>query len=307
MKVAVTGVNGFVGQHLVRELTSHGHAVIGIGLDSGAGRDIADLMSDYVAVDLREQWPAVECDGVIHLAALSAVGPSFTDPQRYIESNSSPVTHLGEALLSKAGEIRIVVVSTGAVYRGVENFALDETAPISPSSPYIVSKILTEVQSAYYHQRGLGVLVMRPFNHIGPGQGAGFLLPDLVSGVANWMQTGAPMKVGNLDTRRDYTDVRDVVRAYRLALEAPDPTANVLNVCSGKSVSGRELLEALCDVLVVDRPPNVEIDQAKIRPSDPAAILGDNTAIRKTLGWQPVIPLRQTVRDVVESLREAPG
>jgi len=304
MKVAVTGVNGFVGQHLVRELTSHGHAVIGMGLDA-AGRDIADLMSDYVIVDLREQWPEVECDGVIHLAALSAVGPSFTDPQRYIEANSAPLTHLGEALLTKAGPGRVVVVSTGAVYGEAGNCPLVETAPIIPSSPYIVSKILTEAQSAYYRRRGVNILVLRPFNHVGPGQCTGFLLPDLVNGVTNWMQTGAPMNVGNLDTRRDYTDVRDVVRAYRLALEAPHVAADVLNVCSGKSVSGRELLEAVSETLVVDRPPDVEIDQTKLRPGDPAEIRGDNTAIREALGWQPLIPLRQTVRDVVEFIHKS--
>jgi GDP-4-dehydro-6-deoxy-D-mannose reductase len=304
MKVVVTGVNGFVGRHLVRELTSHGHAVIGVGLDS-AGRDIADLMSDYVVVDLREKWPELEFDGVIHLAALSAVAPSFTDPQRYIEANSAPLTHLGEALLAKAMSGRVVVVSTGAVYGGAGNCPLNEIAPIIPSSPYIVSKILTEAQSAYYRQRGVEIIVMRPFNHVGPGQSAGFLLPDLVSGVTNWMQTGAPMNVGNLDTRRDFTDVRDVVRAYRLVLEAPHVAADVFNVCSGKSVSGRELLEAVSDTLVVDRPPDVEIDQAKLRPGDPAEIRGDNTAIRDALGWQPVIPLRQTVRDVVEFIHES--
>lgn len=289
-----------MGPHLVRELASHGHSVIGMGLGP-VGEDVGPLLSDYVAVDLRDHWPAVNCDAVVHLAALSAVGPSFNEPQRYIESNSAPMTRLAEALLSTNEKVRVVVVSTGAVYHTADNQSLNEGSPTNPSSPYIVSKILTEAQSAYYRQRGLDILVMRPFNHIGPGQGPGFLLPDLVSGVTNWMQTEEAVRVGNLATRRDYTDVRDVVRAYRLALEAPHVTTPVLNVCSGKSVSGRELLDLVADALTDGSRPEIHVDQAKLRPGDPGEIRGNNTAIRETLGWQPSIDLVQTVRDVVDS------
>ena len=305
MKVAVTGVNGFVGRHLVRELTDHGHAVIGMGLGP-AENAVGHLLCDYVAVDLCQRWPSVDCDAVVHLAALSAVGPSFEDPQLYIESNSAPITNMGEALLSMTRRVRVVMVSTGAVYRTPADSSLDESSPIAPSSPYIVSKILTEAQSEYYRQRGLDILVMRPFNHIGPGQGAGFVLPDLVSGVRKWIQTGAAVSVGNLATRRDYTDVRDVVRAYRLALEAPQVTAAVLNVCSGESVSGGELLDAISDALGIGHRPDIKIDKAKLRPSDPGEVRGDNAAIRNTLGWRPSIDVLQTVRDVVDFGRAQP-
>jgi len=300
MKVAVTGVNGFVGQHLVRELTDHGHAVIGMGLGAVGGA-IGSLLSDYVDVDLRKHWPLVKCQAVVHLAALSAVEPSFKDPQRYIESNSAPMTHLGEALLSMSRRVRVLAVSTGAVYGTSANSPLDEGAPTIPTSPYIVSKLLTEAQGAYYRQRGLDILVMRPFNHIGPGQGAGFLLPDLVSGVRNWMLTGAAVRAGNLSTRRDYTDVRDVVRAYRLALEASEVNAAILNVCSGKAISGHELFDAVSDALGTSCQPDILVDKSKLRPGDPGEIRGDNTAIRTILGWQPSIDPLQTVRDVVNS------
>ena len=302
MKVVVSGVNGFVGRHLVRELTCHGHDVIGMGLDS-PGTDIGPLLSDHVEVDLRQRWPLVHCDAVVHLAALSAVEPSFKDPQLYIESNSAPMTRLGEALLSMNERVRVVVVSTGAVYHMAVDRSLGEDSPINPSSPYIVSKMLTEAQSAYYRQRGLDILVMRPFNHVGPGQGPGFLLPDLVSGVIHWMGTGEAVRVGNLATRRDYTDVRDVVRAYRLALEAPQVAAPVLNVCSGKSVSGRELLDLVADALTSGRNPEIIVDRAKLRPGDPVEVRGKSTAILEALGWQPRINLLQTVRDVVDSER----
>ena len=302
MKVAVTGVNGFGGRHLVRELISHGHTVIGMGMGP-AEEEIGPLLSEYVAVDLRQRWPSVDCDAVVHLAALSSVGPSFKDPQLYIESNSAPLTHMGEALLSTTGRARVVVVSTGAVYRTPADSPLDESAPIVPSSPYIVSKILTEAQSAYYRQRGLDILVMRPFNHVGPGQGGGFLIPDLVTGITNWIRTGEAVSVGNLATRRDYTDVRDVVRAYRLALEAPQVTAPMLNVCSGKSVSGRELLDLVAGALTDGQHPEIVVDRARLRPGDPGEVRGNNTAILEALGWQPSINLVQTVRDVVDSER----
>ena len=297
MKVVVTGINGFVGQHLARELTDHGHAIVGMGLGP-ADDHVAHLLSEYISVDLRRCWPTVDCDAVVHLAALSAVGPSFKDPQLYIESNSAPMTHLGEALLAVPKRVRVVVISTGAVYSGAEKRPLGESALTVPSSPYIVSKLVTEAQSSYYRRRGLDVLVMRPFNHLGPGQATGFLLPDLVRGVMDWMQTGRAVPVGNLHTRRDYTDVRDVARAYRLALEAPKISQPVLNVCSGNSVSGLEILHLIAEHLAVERP-DVEVDESKLRPGDPEEVRGDNTAILQALGWRPSIPVSRSVRDMI--------
>jgi GDP-4-dehydro-6-deoxy-D-mannose reductase len=112
------------------------------------------------------------------------------------------------------------------------------------------------------------------------------------------MKTGKAVRVGNLDTRRDYTDVRDVARAYRLALEAPGTTQQVLNVCSGKGVSGREILQLIAETLGVERP-DVVVDESKIRPGDPQEVRGDNTAIAQALGWQPSVPLSQSVRDMI--------
>jgi GDP-4-dehydro-6-deoxy-D-mannose reductase len=302
MKVVVTGVNGFVGQHLTRELTGHGHDVIGMGL--GPAQDqVSPLLNEYLSVDLRRSWPAVDCDAIVHLAALSAVGPSFNDPQLYIESNSAPMTHLGEALLVLPKRVRVVVISTGAVYGGAATGPLDESSLVVPSSPYIVSKLVTEAQSSYYRQRGLDILVMRPFNHFGPGQATGFLLPDLVSGAMNWMHTGKAVPVGNLNTRRDYTDVRDVARAYRLALEATTVRQPVLNVCSGKAVSGLEILQMIAENLAVERL-DVEVDESKLRPGDPEEVRGDNTSILRALGWQPSIPVAQSVRDTIHSRSE---
>lgn len=296
MRIAVSGVNGFVGRHLVKELVDHGHEVEGLGLGA-AHPGVAPLLSRYDDVDLRSDWPDTQAEAVVHLAALSAVGPSFAEPQLYIEANSAPMTNLGELAVTRP-DLRLVVVSTGAVYGRPGERVLRETDDLLPTSPYVVSKMVTEAQTSYYRARGVNAVVMRPFNHVGPGQGPGFLLPDLVAGLAAWRERNEPIVAGDLSTRRDYTDVRDVVRAYRLAVESENPLPPVLNVCSGVSVSGYELLAELAEA-VGAVPPPVTIDPARVRPSDPRRIEGSNDAIREYLGWTPSIPLRTTVRDVI--------
>jgi len=290
VRVAVSGVTGFVGGHLTRELVGHGHEVLGVS-KGPVPPDVADLLTDYVDQDLTLAWPFGAVEAVVHLAGLSAVGPSFAAPQLYLEQNSAPVTRLCERLLAEGQSPRVVVVSTGAVY--APGRGLDEGAPTEASSPYAVSKLLIETQCAYYRRRGLDITVVRPFNHIGPGQQPGFLLPDLIAGVRSGSLTA-----GNLHTRRDYTDVRDVVRAYRLAVESQRTEAFVLNVCSARSVSGQTMLELVAGALGVPVPP-VTVDSARLRPDDPLEILGDNRLIAEVLGWRPEIDLETTVRDTV--------
>jgi GDP-4-dehydro-6-deoxy-D-mannose reductase len=297
VRVAVSGVNGFVGQHLVRELVSGGHEVLGTS-NGPVEPSIETLLATYSDQDLTVAWPAQDVDAVVHLAGLSAVGPSFDAPQSYIHGNSAPVTQLCEHLLRTQRPVRVVVVSTGAVY--APGTRLDEGAPTEPSSPYAVSKLLVETQCAYYRRRGVDVMVMRPFNHVGPGQQAGFLLPDLIAGLAEGSLT-----VGNLDTRRDYTDVRDVARAYRLAVEADPLDVSLLNVCSARSVSGLHLLRLVVDELGIEEP-EVAVDRSRLRPDDPAEISGDNSLIGKVLGWAPEIDLETTVRDTVAELAARP-
>jgi GDP-4-dehydro-6-deoxy-D-mannose reductase len=290
VKVAVSGANGFVGQHLVRDLVTHGHQVVGTSKGPVAPA-IEELLDDYVDRDLAEGWLDQDADAVVHLAGLAAVGPSFAEPQAYIEGNSAPVTHLCESLLRTGRPTRVVVISTGAVY--APGVALREDAATQPTSPYAVSKLLVETQCAYYRRRGLDVTVARPFNHMGPGQGLGFLLPDLVAGLV-----GGKLTVGDLGTRRDYTDVRDIVRAYRLALEADRFDAPLLNVCSARTWSGREVLELVARELAIEEP-HVIVDGARLRPDDPREISGDNSLIDDVLGWRPEISLEITVRDTV--------
>lgn len=299
-RVAVTGVNGFVGRHLVAELVAGGAQVVGLGHEPHGG---PPGLSDYVSQDLTQGWPrGLDVDAVVHLAGLSAVGPSFDAPQRYLEQNSAMVTHLCEGVLEHCPQVRVLVVSSGAVYDARQPQPLTEEARIGFSSPYVVSKVLVENQVAHYASRGLDAVVARPFNHIGPGQGGGFLVPDLLAGAETAATAGEPMRVGDLDTRRDYTDVRDVVRAYRLLVEAEDLEDRVFNVCSGRSWSGRELL-GLLESAWPYGPVRVEVDPGRVRPGDPREIVGDHGRLQAAVGWKPEVDVPTSVHDFVTASR----
>lgn len=299
-RVAVTGVNGFVGRHMVTELVAAGAEVVGLGHEPDG---VPEGLHDYLCRDLTEGWPLVgDLDAVVHLAGLSAVGPSFEDPQRYIDQNSAMVTSLCEGMLERSPGVRLLVVSSGAVYDAGQPQPLRETSGIGFSSPYVVSKVLVESQVSYYRGRGLDAVVARPFNHIGPGQGAGFLVPDLLAAAGSAATAGKPLRVGDLDTRRDYTDVRDVVRAYRMLLEADRLEDKVFNVCSGRAWSGRELL-ALLEREWSYGSLEVEVDDARIRPGDPREIVGDHARLHAAVGWKPEVDVPNSVRDFVRASR----
>jgi len=297
-RIAITGVNGFVGHHLATELRAAGHRVVGMALDEHPAPGVADLLDDYVGVDLTTRWPDVDVDGVIHLAGLAAVGPSFDAPQHYIDVNSSIMTLLGEALVASGSTARVVVVSSGALYDPQQPMPLSESSRVVTSSPYAVSKLLVEHQAAYYRGRGLDCVVARPFNHIGPGQGPGFLVPDLVTAIRARPGGQGPISTGTLTTRRDYTDVRDVARAYRLLVTADRLDDDTFNICSGASTSGEEILAELATRLGV---PDLEVtlDPTRTRPHDAPDIVGDASRLTASTGWEPAIPLGRTLDDAI--------
>lgn len=295
--IAITGVNGFVGKHLARELAGHGISVIGIGQEDKVHNNISNLVEKYHQADLAKEWPLKsEVDTIIHLAGLAAVDPSFDRPQDYIDLNSAMITQMAEYYLrSGAVSPRFVVVSSGAIYSPDQDMPLTEDSETGVTSPYVVSKLLVENQCAYYRSRGLDYVVMRPFNHIGPGQMGGFLVPDMIEQLR---EAEDEILVGNIKTRRDYTDVRDVVAAYRMAATAPSLSHNTYNVSSGKSVSGSDIIDAL-KKLMGKEPVEVSVDEERIRPNDPKDIVGDSSRLHADTGWTPRIPLQQTLEDCV--------
>lgn len=299
-RLVVTGVDGFVGRHLARIASECGFEVFGISRSAEVDSSLSASLAGFFVADLRREWPRglpLEAD-IVHLAGLAAVGPSFDRPQEYIEGNSAIATRMGEALVAADFAGRVVGVSTGAVYaQQAGEAARTEGDPVAFTSPYVVSKILVENQLAYYARRGLRTVVARPFNHIGPHQGPGFLLPDLLLQQRS-SGPGGSLRVGNLTTSRDYTDVRDVARAYLALATAPDLRHHVYNVASGASRSGMQILEALSAALGRPVPP-LDVDESLIRATDPPVIVGDASRLTADTGWKPIIPFETTIVDSV--------
>lgn len=297
--LVITGANGFVGIHVAALAAADGVRVWGLGREPEPSSGLAPHCEGYVSVDLHEEWRAPDgVDAVVHLAGLAAVGPSFDQPQRYIDVNSGIMTRMCEALLSERATARVVVVSTGAVYappNGDER--LDETFKTIPTSPYAVAKLLVEAQASYYARRGLDTVIARPFNHIGPGQGLGFLVPDLADAISA-VAPGEPVRAGDLSAARDFTDVRDVARAYLDLAFAQGHRHHVYNVASGRAYTGFQILEAVAHAL--GRPtPEVVVDPSRLRANDTPRITGSARRLVDEFGWRPQIDITQSITDFV--------
>lgn len=301
--IVVTGANGFVGAHVVTLASQAGHDVWAIGRESSPPPAVSAHATRYTSADLAEGWPVPDdVDAIIHLAGLAAVGPSFAHPQKYIEVNSRIMTHLGETLLAKGSRARVVVVSSGAVYAPPASGTVTEASPTFASSPYVVAKLLVEQQAHYYAARGADVVIARPFNHIGPGQAPGFIVPDLTAALRD-AKLGESVRTGNLRAERDYTDVRDVARAHITLATAPAHRHVTYNISTGVPHSGEEILRVISDSLGRDDVSTI-VDPARIRPNDPPRIAGDSSRLQSEFGWHPTISWDQSVRDYVAGLAQ---
>lgn len=298
MRVLVTGASGFVGRHLTRSLGEHGDEVIAWGFTDTPRAD--GVVLDLLDPDAPGTQDLRDLDAVIHLAGLAQAGPSFTEPARYVSTNTAMEINLFEELLRQQSFPRVLVVSTGAVYGGSEAL-ITETSPLDPTSPYTVSKLAQEMLGWYYSKRGFEVIVARPFNHIGPGQGPGYLVADVCSQIVALEECGGgELVVGNLQSVRDYTDVRDVAAAYVRLVHDGTP-GEVYNVCSGTSHSGEELVGALCTL--AHAPVKPTRDPAFTRPTDPSDLHASHAKLREHTGWVPTIPLELTLRATLDYWR----
>lgn len=302
-KVFITGINGFVGEHAAREFKNRGYSVSGVGHDTKPNEKIVDIIDEYISCDLTdaEQVDAkISLTGIsafIHLAGLGSIGQSFQQPRRYITENGLMTYNILQRAADDNMPGRVVVVSTGALYNPNQPLPLLESSETSPNSPYAVGKLMTEDVTRYFRSRDVDAILVRPFNHIGPGQNTGFILPDLFEQLS---QAKDKLLVGNIDTKRDYTDVRDIARAYSTLALAPSLNYDLYNICSGKSMSGRELLEQLKKSMAVTNVA-IEVDQSKIRPNDIMEIVGDSSRLQNELGWKPEISITQTIQDFIAS------
>ena len=312
MRALITGLTGFVGQHLARLLLAESSWAVG-GVAHGAER-LADDLRDGVwlqAADLRDPQATRRVIGdfapdlVFHLAALAQAGASFRDPWRTIEANTRMQLNLLEALVEAGSSVRVLVVSSSEVYGMVqpEDLPCDEETPLRPANPYAVSKVAQDMLGLQYHlSAGLDVVRVRPFNHTGPGQGEGFVVPDFSRQVAA-IEAGLQeptMRVGNLEAERDLTDVRDVVRAY-YTLARQGVSGEVYNVGSGRARAMRDILDLLLSASRV--PIRVEPDPERMRPSDVPRVVCDATKLAACTGWAPMISFEQTIADVLDDWR----
>ena len=298
----VVGVNGFVGKHLARELYDQNFEVYGTGMDDGIAPEIAGHVSDYTKCDLTVvgQIEHLDFEGItaiINLAGLANVGASFGNAAQYNAVNVAVHTNIVDRIRTLGKNIRVLAISTGAVYDNHQPMPLSEDSALaSDTSPYALSKIAMEEALEGMIRDGQDIVIARPFNHIGPGQLGGFLVPDL----AQQIYSSEEVTVGNLETERDYTDVRDVVRAYILLATKPELAHRIYNVCSGKSVKGTSILELIKTGLQKEDIP-VIVDQSKIRPNDPGRVVGSNARIHAETGWEPTTELDQTIQDYLDS------
>ncbi|MGN6166699.1 MAG: GDP-mannose 4,6-dehydratase [Solirubrobacteraceae bacterium] len=301
-RVLITGAGGFAGGWLVRACAEAGEDVVALSRHGTAfGSSVTN-----VAVDLRDGSGvraafADACpDIVYHLAALSSVGRSWERPGQTLGENGAAALNVLEAVRSEAPRARVVWVSSCEVYGVPELLPIPESAPITPANPYAVSKAGAELLAGMYADSyGLDIVRARPFSHSGPGQRPIFLLSSLArQAVEGRLAAAARLTVttGNPDTRRDFTDVRDVVRAYRL-LAAGVP-ASVYNVSSGVSVSAAEQVQLLAELLAPLEMQH-DVDPALVRAHEVMDLRGDHERLTSHTGWEPEIPLRQTMADTL--------
>lgn len=301
-RVVITGASGFVGGHLARACAACGDEVIGLSreadMPSGCGTGFAVDLRDEAAV--RRAVAEARPEVVYHLAVLSSVGRSWEEPAQTIRENVATAVNMLEALRVQAPGARVVWVSSGEVYGAPASLPVDEDAPLQPANPYAVSKTTGDLLAGVYAAaHGLDLVRARPFNHSGPGQLPVFIVSSLARQAAEARVNGAErlrIVTGNPDTKRDFTDVRDVVRAHRLLAGLAGP--GVYNIATGSSVSAAEQVELVRELIA---PIAVEhsVDPARVRAHEVMDLRGSHARITAATGWEPEIPLRQTMADTI--------
>ncbi len=312
LKALITGISGFVGSHLAEYLLETTDWQVA-GTVFGPYDNIAGLYSrlelypaelshlEVMTFILEQARP----DAIFHLAAQPLVSASRHDPWGTLETNIRVQLNVLEGVARVRPDCRVLVVGSSEEYGPISpsDLPVDEDTPLRPASAYALSKVAQDLMGLqYYLTHRLHVVRVRPFNHIGPRQRTGFVAPDLASQIAAAEAGLQPpvIEVGNLAVRRDFSDVRDVVRAYVMLITHGEP-GQVYNVGSGRSHSIQELLDTL---LAMSRVPiQVQQDPARMRPSDVPDLVCDNRRIREQIGWQPTIPFEQSLRDILDYWR----
>jgi GDP-4-dehydro-6-deoxy-D-mannose reductase len=299
VKAAVTGARGFVGPHLVDHLEACGDDVLSLDRHGPDSFDVTD--PDQVRSRLSDARPEV----VYHLAALSHVGESWKSPAASFRVNAEGTLNILRTCTElKVG--RVIVVLSSEEYGRVEeaDLPLTEDSPLRPVTPYGAAKAAADFLALQsFLGDGLDTIRVRPFSHTGPGQSSRFVVPALAARIARAERDEVEqIPVGSLDAVRDLTDVRDVVRAYRLVAQHGEP-GEVYNVCSGTGVSVREIADRL--LARAYRPIHLVSDPDLVRTVEVPRLVGSNARLREATGWSADIPLDETLADVLQYARDA--
>jgi len=308
LKAFITGIEGFAGHHLAREIAANGGLVAGSYYQESLASDLkeyaifqADLAKgDGIDLALRESAP----DVVYHLAAQSSAAVSFRQPRLTYEVNLIGAVNLLEAVRSLERVPKMVLASSCEVYGpNPDRGPMDEGHPYHPRSPYAASKVAQEVCFMQYAASyGMDVVVARPFPHVGPGQPDIFALPSFARQIAE-IEAGrreAVVMTGNLEVERDYTDVGEVVRAYRL-LGEKGRGGQAYNICSGKAMSLGQALQVLLSNS--KKAIRIERDPSRLRPSDVPLLLGENRKLVAETGWAPERRIEESLLELLDHWR----
>jgi GDP-4-dehydro-6-deoxy-D-mannose reductase len=310
----VTGGTGFAGSHLVEHLLEH---------ESSTGADAREIRIDAwsnpgghapLSADPRVTWHAVNLldreavrstiaalapSAIFHCAGVADFSSSQARPEHALQVNALGTQHLIDALWEAGLDCPVLVTGSSFVYRP-STAALSEDAPLGPSTAYGVSKLAQEMVASQDRRRR--TLLVRPFNHAGPRQTTTYVTSSFASQIAE-IEAGKrepTLSVGNLDAARDITDVRDVVRAYRMIAERGE-AGRPYNVCSGRAYRVGDLLDQLVKMARVS--VRVTVDAGRLRPSDNPVVLGDRSRVTNEIGWEPVIPIEKTLADLLDYWR----
>jgi GDP-4-dehydro-6-deoxy-D-mannose reductase len=316
MRILITGITGFAGSHLADYILDNHPDVQVFGMIRWRSRmenvlhiqdrirlieaDLKDLIS------LKKCLAEVKPDRIFHLAAQSFVPTSWRCPAETFTINAIGQINLFEAILSRELSPKIQIAGSSEEYGAVntDEVPMKESNPLRPLSPYAVSKVAQDLLGwQYYKSYGLNIVRTRGFNHTGPRRGEVFICSNFAKQIVEIEKKKREpvISVGNMEAKRDFTDVRDTVRAYWLSLEK-GVAGEVYNIGTGKTYSIHEILEMLLSLALVD--VKIQVDPARLRPSDVPVLLSDSTKFKELTGWTPEIPFRQSLQDLLDYWRE---
>jgi len=299
MKALITGIGGFVGNYLAKELLSNGYKVYGIDINEKKIDNVKFFRVDLL--DKKEVFDAVreiKPDVVFHLAAQSSVKKGWEKPELTFDINVNGTKNILDAI---GKDVRILVVGSADIYGIPKDVPIREGSGLNPVSPYGKSRLEQEKLVLDYCKKGFQIVMTRSFTHTGPGQLPVFVCSDFAKQIVE-VEKGIKEEVltGNLDVRRDFTDVRDMVRAYLLAVGKCN-SGELYNICSGRGFTIKDILDTLLNMS--DAKVEVRKDAAKIRKNDILIMIGDNTKFCNATGWEPRIALKQTLKDLLDYWR----